>query len=128
MTPHKPGRIFWTWTFAIGVFSPDKGKRRINDRMQENWSALCEERKRNSELTSEVQFLRRELGRVESEKNLLLLQDHFNAAVIHEAHTEAPEPGGNKEESTTLLHSVEQPLAKASVGSRSDSENPSESL
>lgn len=25
----KPGRLFWLWTFAIGIVSPDKGRRRI---------------------------------------------------------------------------------------------------
>lgn len=30
----KPGRVFWVGTFMIGVFSPGKGKRRVNDRMK----------------------------------------------------------------------------------------------
>lgn|SRR5574341_573095 len=29
----KPGRLFWVGTFVVGVFSPGKGKRRINDKM-----------------------------------------------------------------------------------------------
>lgn len=29
----KPGRMFWVGTFAVGVFSPGKGKRRVSDRM-----------------------------------------------------------------------------------------------
>ena len=29
----RPGRLFWVGTFAVGVFSPGKGKRRVNDKM-----------------------------------------------------------------------------------------------
>lgn len=29
----KPGRVFWVGTFVVGVFSPGRGKRRVNDRM-----------------------------------------------------------------------------------------------
>ncbi len=93
MAPRKPGRIFWTWTFIVGVFSPGKGKRRINSRMQELYQYIRALEKRNSELTSENMYLRKELHRSEGERNLFLVQDEMNAA-IHESRFVSTSPTG----------------------------------
>jgi hypothetical protein len=88
MNPRKPGRIFWIFTFAVGVFSPGSGKRRIGNRMQELHQGVRSRDKtieslkvRNSELTSENNYLRRRLGTLAGEKNLFLVQDEMNAAL-----------------------------------------------
>lgn len=69
MTPPGPGICSRLWTRTIDVFSPGTGRRRIDGELQ----VVCQEhrelRSRNAALMTEVEFLRTELSRVESEMN-----------------------------------------------------------
>lgn len=89
MTPGT-NRRFWLWTRTIDVFSPGRGKRRINIRMQEMQKDLDAALKQNSELTSENKFLRTELQRITGENNLFRVQDEMNAAIRESAFTPPP--------------------------------------
>lgn len=112
MAPRKPGRVFWLLTFAVGVYSPGKGKRRINNRMQEIYRAYKFSQECNLSLTSEVKFLREALRRVEGENSTFRLQDDFNEAI-----RDMPDGSrsGNVDTETTIpLHAVNEALAKAS--------------
>lgn len=82
MNPRKPGRIFWIGTFAVGIFSPGSGKRRVNSRMQELHRERVSLRDLNSELTSENQFLRRELHKLQGANNAFHVQDEINTGLI----------------------------------------------
>lgn len=116
MTSRKPGRIFWIGTFAVGVFSPGTGKRRINKRMQslhEDNKNLRREntslRERNLELTKDAKYLREELRRVEGLNSWFLLQDEMNdgLAVIHESpFGDTNQPDGHDVETTIPLAAV----------------------
>lgn len=106
MTARRPGRLFWLSTFVIGVFSPGKGKRRINRRMQELHDENKSERGRNLSLTSEVKFLRGELYRVTGEHNTFLVQDDMNGVLRNM-------PSGSDTQTTIPLPTVNEPLAKA---------------
>jgi len=109
MTLHKPGWCFWLVTRTTDVFSPGTGKRRIDARLDGYYSDLQEERVRNSELTSENSYLRRELLRVEGQRNLLLIQDDMNT-VIHGSPTNLP---FSNAVGAWPLNTVNEPLAKA---------------
>lgn len=56
-----PGRLFWIHTFAVGIASPSKGKRRIAAEMDDL-------RQKLESVQSENDYLREELAR-EVEKN-----------------------------------------------------------
>jgi hypothetical protein len=112
MPPREPGRIFWLWTFIVGVFSPGKGKRRINSRMQELYQYARAVEERNSVLTSENSFLRRELGRVEGERNLFLVQDEMNAGIHEPGFASTNLLPSNKAEVASSFDTRHQALAK----------------
>lgn len=82
MNPRKPGRIFWIGTFAVGIFSPGTGKRRVNSRMQELHRNCVSLQDRNSELTSDNQSLRRELYKLQGANNAFHMQDEINTGLI----------------------------------------------
>ena len=60
----RPGRLFWVGTFAVGVFSPGRGKRRVQQRMIE-----VDELWRKSEIRAET--LKEELERSYEANELL---------------------------------------------------------
>lgn len=83
MNPRKPGRIFWVYSFVVGVFSPGTGKRRVNTLMQNLHKDNKALRRSNSELTSENEHLRTALYSVQGQNNMFLVQDEMNAALFH---------------------------------------------
>lgn len=87
-------------------------------RMQEIWQELCTERDRNSELTTEVLFLRQELNREHDENQMFRLQDDMNAIVFM----------SSVSQDTVPLYTTSQALANVSPGNTDAPENPPESL
>lgn len=83
--PRKPGICFWVWTFAVGVVSPGKGKRRVNSRMTELYEGIkqrdawVEERddKLNAQ-NSYIEFLGEQLAAKSEENNRLLTALHMD--------------------------------------------------
>lgn len=67
----KPGRLFWVGTFVIGVFSPGKGKRRVNDKMVWMSAQYREALTRISALEDELATAYAELERRPSESDQL---------------------------------------------------------
>jgi hypothetical protein len=70
----RPGRLFWVGTFCIGVFSPGRGKRRVQQRMIE-----IDEQWRKAEVRAET--LREELDR-SYEANELLRKEIVRLATV----------------------------------------------
>lgn len=77
--PRKCGTCFWIWTFLVGVFSPGKGKRRINTRIKALEKAIADRDEiidvRNSDnegLKGEVEYLRKELAKAEGKNKQYL--------------------------------------------------------
>ena len=97
---------FWLWARTVEVFSPGRGKRRINVRLQKIGEDLDNALKRNEALASENQFPRRALGRAEAENNLFRLQDDFNAVIHESAFVSSGLPFSNDTESTAPLRVV----------------------
>jgi hypothetical protein len=112
MAPRKPGRVFWLLTFAIGVISPGRGKRRINRRMQEIYQAYKSSQEHNLSLTSDVKFLRGELRRLQGENNTFYLQDDINEVMRNMPTSHSF--GSDDTETTMPLRTVNKPMAKAS--------------
>lgn len=81
--PRKVRRsLFWIWTFIIGVFSPGKGKRRINTRMAKLEEDLIVQKSNNGVLTTECEGLRERLAWTKAEvkrlKTALCMDDAIN--------------------------------------------------
>lgn len=88
MKPRKPGRTFWICTFIVGVFSPGTGKRRVNRKMQVLYRDARSQEIKNSELTSENKYLRRELQRVQGANNAFHVQDEMTDGLVRLAHAD----------------------------------------
>lgn len=110
MTSSNPGRASRLLTTALDAMFPATGTRRINMR-QENEALHV----RNSELTSECRYLRRELSRVQGENNLFREQDDFNAAIHEPQFMSANLPFGNDAESTMAFSVPNGPAVKAKL-------------
>lgn len=65
----KPGRLWWLGTFAIGVYSPRKGQRRVNNAMREKDDRIAELEEENGRLHADKELLAEEKHKVAEENH-----------------------------------------------------------
>ncbi len=85
----KPGRLFWVGTFVIGVFSPGKGKRRVNDKMLWMAAQYKAVQGANKALKEELDTAYAELDRRTSDGDeLKKCQGEIAECLVHSDHAE----------------------------------------
>lgn len=77
----KPGRLYWLWTFAVGIYSPRKGQRRIAADRAADHARIEELEVLNEEMQRENEILRQRNGKVVAERNHLQAVLDMNADV-----------------------------------------------
>lgn len=71
----KPGRLYWLSTFAVGIWSPDKGQRRVNSEMQAKDERI-------GQLEAENHILREANGNLVAERNYYIAQAEISEGLL----------------------------------------------
>lgn len=79
----RPGRLFWVWSFMVGVFSPGRGKRRVNDKMIWVDTQWLVSQARVKALEEELATAYRELERRPAEEPLKKCVGEIAACLVH---------------------------------------------